>query len=584
MRYLALACDYDGTLATDGRVDEATIACLERVRASGRKLILVTGRELDDLASVFDRLELFDWVVAENGAVTLRPMNREVRDLAERPPAAFIHALQARGVAPLSVGRVIVAGWQPHADIILKTIQEMGLGLQVIFNKSAVMVLPEGITKATGLSAVLRDLGLSPHNVVGVGDAENDHAFLSFCECAVAVANALPAVQRHADRVTKGDHGAGVRELIQELLRNDLADWGYRLPRHALLLGTGADGQPVKLPSYGTNVLIAGPSGSGKSTVTAALLERLAEHKYQFCIVDPEGDYENLKDAVTLGTTEHGPAVGEVLQLLKNPEDNAVVNLVGLPLADRPGFFTRLFPRLQELRFKTGHPHWIVIDEAHHLLPASWEPGKLTVPQLDGLLLVTVHPQHLTPAILQTMHTIIAVGKDPQATLQQFCETRGQGACPSMAVPEPESAGVMLWSLRNGTPPAPVRIIPGRTERRRHTRKYAEGELPPERSFYFRGPGEKLNLRAQNLMLFLQLAEGVDDATWQHHLRQGDYSRWFRDKIKDESLAAEAARVEARSDLSARESRDLIRTAVERSYTLPESPSMPMPGTDAGKK
>ena len=46
MHYLALASDYDGTLATDGRVDNATIAALERLRDSGRRLLLVTGREL----------------------------------------------------------------------------------------------------------------------------------------------------------------------------------------------------------------------------------------------------------------------------------------------------------------------------------------------------------------------------------------------------------------------------------------------------------------------------------------------------------------------------------------------------------
>jgi hypothetical protein len=128
-----------------------------------------------------------------------------------------------------------------------------------------------------------------------------------------------------------------------------------------------------------------------------------------------------------------------------------------------------------------------------------------------------------------------------------------------------------------------VRVAPSRTERQRHTRKYAEGELPPERSFYFRGPEGKLNLRAQNLMLFLQLAEGVDDDTWMHHLRQGDYSRWFRDNIKDEGLADAAAAVERQPDLGPSESRAQIKAAVERIYTLPAAPSFPLPGTATGR-
>jgi hypothetical protein len=140
---------------------------------------------------------------------------------------------------------------------------------------------------------------------------------------------------------------------------------------------------------------------------------------------------------------------------------------------------------------------------------------------------------------------------------------------------------ILLWPRQEKRAPYKVRIAPSRLERRRHTRKYAEGELPPDRSFYFRGPDEKLNLRAQNLLLFLQMADGVDDETWLHHLRQGDYSRWFREGIKDEALAAEAAAVERRRNLDPATGRKLIRAAVERRYTQPASSPLPMPGTDA---
>jgi hypothetical protein len=144
-----------------------------------------------------------------------------------------------------------------------------------------------------------------------------------------------------------------------------------------------------------------------------------------------------------------------------------------------------------------------------------------------------------------------------------------------------------MWSRRRPEVVMRARARPNRTERRRHRRKYAEGALPPERSFYFRGPAGKLNLRAQNLLLFLQMADGVDDETWLHHLRRGDYSRWFRDHIKDDALAAEVERVEGLPGAQPRESRALIRAAIERDYTLPASPpprpdrgreSAPLPG------
>src|SRR5688572_31245644 len=232
MRYLALCCDYDGTIAHHGRVDEPTLSALKRLRESGRKLVLVTGRELDDLQTVFPRLDLFARVVAENGALIYRPESREERLLDEAPPQTFVDKLIERGVGPISVGRVIVATWEPHEKTVLETIRDCGLELQVIFNKGAVMVLPAGINKASGLTAALKEMGLSPHNAVAVGDAENDHAFMRLCEFSCAVANALPAVKETADLVTRADHGAGVIELIDRMAATDLAEYEGRLERH----------------------------------------------------------------------------------------------------------------------------------------------------------------------------------------------------------------------------------------------------------------------------------------------------------------------------------------------------------------
>jgi HAD superfamily hydrolase (TIGR01484 family) len=580
VRYLALACDYDGTLAHHGRVDEPTLAALERVLASGRKLLLVTGRELDELQTVFPQLHLFEWIVAENGALLYRPAAREEKLLAERPSERFIQALRDRGVQPMSVGRVIVATWRPHETTVLDVIREQGLEMQVIFNKDAVMVLPAGINKASGLAAALHEMELSPHNVVGVGDAENDHAFLSVCEASAAVANALPALKERADLVTRGDHGAGVRELIDALIGEDLAALEGRLLRHHLRLGTREDGSPADLRPYHTNVLIAGPSGSGKSTVAAALLERLAAHKYQFCIIDPEGDYECQSCSVSLGTTQHPPAVEEVVRLLRKPEENVNVNLVGQAITERPLFFLNLLPHLQELRARTGRPHWLVVDEAHHLLPASWLPASAALPdQLDRTLLITVHPNQVSPAVLSRIDVVLAVGQGPAETIGQFCEAVGQ-APPRLPAGDLPAGEVVMWA-RDAGDPIRVRVDLSHQERRRHSRKYAEGELPPERSFYFRGPEGKLKLRAQNLILFNQIAEGVDDETWVFHLRQGDYARWFRDGIKDDELAEEAERVARQSDLSPEESRRLIKAAVEQRYTAPSAPTLPMPGTAA---
>ncbi len=569
MRYLALACDYDGTLAADGLVDAPTLAALEKLRSTGRRLILVTGRQLEDLQAVFPRLDLFDRVVAENGALLYRPATREEKLLGEAPPEEFIEALRQREVSPLSVGRSIVATWHPQETTVLEAIEAVGLELAVIFNKGAVMVLPPGVNKATGLVAALKELGLSPHNVVGVGDAENDHAFLSVCECSVAVGNALPMVKERADFSTVADRGAGVVELIEKLVADDLQELEPRLARHEILLGTRDDGQEVHLKPYGIGVLIAGTSGSGKSTIATGILERLVERGYQFCLIDPEGDYENLESAIIIGGSDQPPSVGEVLQLLERPEENVVVNLLGLSIEDRPSFFEGLLPRLQELRAQTGRPHWIVVDEAHHLLPATWDPASLTLPQkLSGFLFITVSPEHVAPAALSSVDAVIGIGQKPDQTIRRFHQTLGHKLSLSQPVTL-RSGEALVWLRQAGAETIRIQIEPSKGDRRRHRRKYAEGELGPDKSFYFRGPDGKLKLRAQNLVLFLQLADGVDDHTWNYHLRCGDYSRWFREAIKDADLADEAARIEELSDNSADDSRARIRAAIEERYTLP---------------
>jgi HAD superfamily hydrolase (TIGR01484 family) len=229
MHYFVLASDYDGTLATHGQVNDETLAALKRLRISGRKLILVTGRELDELLCLFPQIDLFDCIVAENGALVYWPASRQEKLLGPKPPEEFVKVLRDRNVDRLSVGRVLVATWRPYETIVMEVIRELGLQLQVIFNKDAVMVLPEGINKASGLNAALNEMNIAPDNVVGVGDAENDYALLRCCGCGVAVANALPMLKECADLVTSGSRGAGVIELIDKLIASDLSEVDSRL-------------------------------------------------------------------------------------------------------------------------------------------------------------------------------------------------------------------------------------------------------------------------------------------------------------------------------------------------------------------
>ena len=268
-----------------------------------------------------------------------------------------------------------------------------------------------------------------------------------------------------------------------------------------------------------------------------------------------------------LGDSQREPSVAEVLDVLAKPTQSVVVNLLGIALERRPAFFHALLPQLQELRAGTGRPHWIVVDEAHHLLPASSDAAALTLPrELDGMFFITVHPEHMAAPALSAIDLMIAVGKSPENRIRAWGAMLGlQPAGLEPTTLEPGEA--LAWRRGEDSPPFRFQIASPRGDRRRHQRKYAEGEIPEHHSFYFRGPQDKLNLRAQNLNLFLQLGDGVDDATWLHHLRRGDYSRWFRDVIRDEDLAAEASRVERDTRLDTQATRAAIHAAVEQRYT-----------------
>lgn len=221
LRWQVIATDYDGTLANEGQVAKDTLQMLQRVRESGRKIVLITGRELESLQSVFTQLDLFDLIVAENGALLYHPSTGEEKLLGRILPVAFVERLRQSGANPLSVGRGIVATVRPYEAAVYHAIHELGLDLQVIFNRESVMTLPVGVDKSTGFRAALAELGLASASVVGFGDAENDFAFLSLCGFSVAVANAIPSLKERVHLVTSGEDGAGVVEVLQKLLTTE---------------------------------------------------------------------------------------------------------------------------------------------------------------------------------------------------------------------------------------------------------------------------------------------------------------------------------------------------------------------------
>ncbi|MGH7278470.1 MAG: HAD hydrolase family protein, partial [Candidatus Rokuibacteriota bacterium] len=553
---------------------------LARVRESGRKLILVTGRVLPELREVCPDLDaMFDVIAAENGAILYRPGRREVQPLGEPPEPRLVEALRRHGV-PFVLGMSVIQTTEVHATACLAAIRETGLERTLIFNKGALMLLPGGVTKETGLTAALEVLELSPHNTVGIGDAENDHAFLARCECAVAVADAIPALRERADYVTRGPAGQGVVEFIEEHVLSDLAELAPRLARHRLILGQDGDGEHVGIAAHGTNLLIVGPSGSGKSTLTSVLVERLVDSGRSVCLLDPEGDYStlgDLKGVIVVGGKAEGelPSSDELHQLLRHPGTSPILDLSALSRAEKVDYATKVLATIAAARGVSGLPHWLLIDEAHHLLPREGSSAEeLLRPGTEAVCMITLSVDDLGRGVRPLFNALASTDVDAFRVALATLEREG---APVRGLPADGLAGhgplerrhaVLGWVGPDEARAVTFEVGRRRVEHRRHVRKYTEGELPPDRSFYFRGPKGELNLRAANLLRFCELAEGVDDATWAHHLAEGAYSTWIRDKIKDPELAEAIAEVETARGVTARDSRRRVVELIGRRYTV----------------
>ncbi len=563
MRYLVLATDYDGTLADQGRVSEKILHELELLKASGRRLILVTGREMKDLVEVFPDYKIIDYIVAENGGLIHEPATGKEQLLGPPPDESFVRALADGGVHPISVGKVIIATWEPHEKTVLDVIKASASERQVIFNKGAVMILPPGVNKATGLQHLLYSLHLSLHNTVAIGDAENDGALLQAAECAVAVANALPGLKSLADWVTDASHGEGVSQLIQALLATDLSGLDARLTRHYLQLGEREDGSPFHISPYGKGILLAGASGSGKTTFTLSIVESMVKQGYQFCLIDPEGDYLQLPGAVVIGNDQALPLIEEIARLLQAPGQNVVVCTLSIPLADRPAFFGRFLSMFLDLRKEYGHPHWLLLDEAHHLVPGQAETLADRLPeQLANFILISTSPHALSATSLSRVSTVMAIGKDSAYPFQQFCE-KLQLPMPSN-IPSLSENEIAVWDRENGPAVYKARFNLPVQLQQRHKKKYAQGDMSYN-SFIFTGPGNKMHLKANNLLLFAHIAEGIDAETWWFHLRRQDFSHWFRDSVHDEELARVGEEAEKISDMEA--SKKHILSYITTKYT-----------------
>jgi hypothetical protein len=340
-------------------------------------VVLVTGRILSDLMQAADDVQFVDAVVAENGAVLAFP-NGQSRLLGKSPPRVFTEELQRRGIE-FTVGQCILEANPALDQRILEVIRFLELPLALLLNRGRLMVLPQAISKATGLHEALRTLRLSSHNAIAIGDGENDNDLLAACELGVAVSWGSQTLQRDADEVIQGTGPIAVAGYIREAVQKMRLP-ADRIGRRRLLLGTELNGNPLTLALRGRNLLITGDTGSGKSWATGLLCEQLILQGYCVWIIDPEGEYAGLRSlhgVMVFGGKKTAPPMQDLVEAARYPDMSVVVDLSHLDHKEKLNYLNLLLPTLASPRRSTGLPHRIVVDEAHYFLHTNFNSELL---------------------------------------------------------------------------------------------------------------------------------------------------------------------------------------------------------------
>ncbi len=530
------ALDLDGTLTSHGVLSATALAAVARARADGLTVALVTGRIRSELEAEFPGIgEHFDVMVLENGAVVV--VAGRSRALAPPPDPVLTELLAERGV-PFRLGDVLLAVDGTEAGAVVDAIAELELDYQVLHNRAAAMVLPAGVTKGTGLAAVLVELNHSPHNAVAVGDAENDLSMLQTAEVGVAVANAVRTVRAHADLVLDGEDGDGVAAL----LTGPLLTGARRLCplRRWVEVGRYDDGKPARVPGSQGRVLVTGPSGAGKSYVVGLLAERWVLAGYSVLVVDPEGDHVALQEmggVRVVDAVDYLPTPLELVSSLLHPLSSLVLDLSGLPEADKLSYVRRLASVGRAHRQQHGVPHWVLFDEAHLRGGRELDAEGTWTPQ-SGYVLSSFMPALLPVENVDCADVVIEL-------------TDGYDAA-ELGFGEAHRATLRLGS----STPRPFTVGTRRTPHVRHRHKYADVQLPAERRFYFHAR-QGVPVVAGTLQEFRAAVRQLDPEVLEYHLERGDLSRWLEHTIADRDLAAEVAALEG--DLAARRAADLER-------------------------
>jgi hypothetical protein len=544
-----IATDFDGTISEEDQLAPEAGRALRRWRESRRVAVLVSGRPFEFLRDLQEREQAFDLIVAENGAVLYNPHTDEMRLPFGQVPGELVDALAQQDI-PLWRGIAIAGTTLPHDDAVWTASRDLGLAVHVETNRNEVMVLPPGVSKGAGVLNLLQREGLSPRSLLAVGDAENDLSLLQAAEIRVTVANAVEAVKAVADHVTPEAGPVGVANFVERyLLDGEPFDFPIRSAHHFSL---DAEAK-ISLNAHDLvdrEILIAGGSGCSKSCLACRLADGLIGGGYQLLGLDPAGDLSALSRHATclsLGREEM-PPISLVVQLLAETDLTLLLDLSPVPtLEEKVLYVTGLLRHVLEMRSRLGKPHWILIDEAQALLGGPDNPARLPLLQSFesfGVCLVTWQPSRLDRDLLKRMHGFVLTrhrlereveclsrllathGLDVDGLPERLGQL-GEGQALIWGLAPSATAG--LAPLRFGGGP---RIFPGM----HHLHRYLQDRVASAKQFYFHDQAGH-SLPAGNLIELVERVRTLDEEVVTYHFQRGDFARWIRDVLHDETLA-----------------------------------------------
>lgn len=580
MHISVIATDFDGTISQNDQLAPEAGQALRRWRERGRFTVLVSGRPFEFLHDLQEREQAFDLIVAENGAVLYNPHKDEMFLPFGEVPNDLLDTLTQIGV-PLWRGTAIAGTTMRYDDAIWVASRELGLAVHVEINRNEVMLLPPGASKGAGLLSLLRSEGLSPRNVLAFGDAENDHSLFEVAEIKVAVANAIESIKTMADYVTAETGAAGVTTFIERYLLDRAFDFPVRGAHHFDLDAASE----INLNAHDLvdrNLLIAGGSGYGKSWLASRLADGLINGGYQLLGLDPVGDLSTLRRHATclcLGR-EEVPPISLAVQLLAETDLSLVVDLSHTPTPEEQILYTAgLLRRVLEVRQRYGKPHWLVIDEAQDLLGGQHNPAQtslLQAVQAPGVCMVTWRPSQLNQPILDQVNGVILTRhclSQEADCLHRFLSSRGLDATQlAEHLAELGEGQALMWGITSssGDSLAPLRFSMGpRSFPEMHRlHRYLEEKVTHSRRFYFRDEKGQA-APAGNLSDLIDRMRTLDPSVIRFHFLRGDFSRWIRDVLHDETLARWLDRLQT-IDLSGEALRSALLEAFEQRHRVLE--------------